>query len=150
MFNSTFSIPAVLVSESLPLQYTLISLTAAIFLVLLILLYHVSANRRQMAEIQEKLSDNLDQTVLLNTKSPAVYSGEAVHLNELDDRELLAVLTAAVAAYEEDMQSIDNLSEKTSAANTGVMALEPVAKLLPIWDAPTTAGFRVRAIKRVS
>ncbi len=150
MFNSTFAIPAVLVSETLPLQYTLITLTAAILLVLLFLLYQVSGNRRQVTDIHEKLSKRLSQATAFDAGSAVAPAGMPSLSGEADDHELLAVLTAAVAAYEADIKSSEPTVIAYSDSETDILVTDSLTGREHKWDAPTTAGFRVRSIKRVS
>ncbi|MDI9468892.1 MAG: hypothetical protein QM296_01655 [Bacillota bacterium] len=61
--------------------------------------------------------------------------------------ELIAVLAAAIAAADEDLYA-----SADDVIITGVTPLAPAAAAVPVtvnWDAPSTAGFRVRPRLRV-
>lgn len=151
MPDLTFALKTVLVSDAMPLEYTKIALTAAVLLVLLALLYHVSANRKQVTEISEKLSLGLNNAELSQEKaSKQLTMSRSDDADHLDDYELAAVLTAAIAAYESGLSVSEASEEISTELSANTIHHAPVAATIPKWDAPTTAGFRIRSIKRVS
>lgn len=141
-----------LTSGDSPMEQATIAMAVAGLITLFILLYQLSDIRKQLTRFYEKWSkDAAIREESSNTITASARKAQPTVDFDLEADELTAVLAAAIYAYEADLTSQGLTEETVGTADMIQLAAGPERLTAPVrWNAPTTAGFRVRSIKRVS
>lgn len=145
-----FGFPLLMSSGNQALDYGELVLQALILLVLLIIV-------SRLVEISRNLKNRSSNSDLQNTATAFGAGTPSTHQlqlandmpSDLTDDELVAVLTAAIQAYEADTYTSASVSDQ-QAITSNVSATTSASNNVNEWNAPTTAGFRIKSIKRVS
>ena len=143
MFNLTNLTPQLLADSLIPVQYFLIALTVAVFVLLFVLIIHIASGKRAIEDLGTTIRDLLGTSPL----TPAVASVHTAAVpDDMSEDELVAVMMAAISAYEADTKAT---TSDTIAA--GALSSSASNEPYPEQAAPTNlAGFKIRSIKRVS
>ena len=140
MPHNMIGLPLLMSSGQVFTDYSSLAIQALILLILLIILSRAG----QIRDLLKKASNITDASVpdlLANDTALGVMQSD-----DLSEEELVVVLTAAIQAYEADRiatiapSSVDHIDSDSSYSQQ--------SETVPLIE--TTAGFRIKSIRRVS
>lgn len=147
MTNYTLRFNQVLTSGSQSSTYIAIAAIALSLLLLVVLIHQLGGIKLHLKEIRDTLSPK-DEAISGNTTAANPLAADVSE--HIPEDELIAVFMAAITAYEADMASTSEASIAADTRKDNLHTAVPLAAASTNWNAPSTAGFRIKSIKRVS